>query len=74
MACEVKYDLRKGGPDQRIADRLKNSGDAKHADYVVHKGEGPTRAITNIHHSRVQQYGDGHPGEGDIRGNKRGVV
>jgi hypothetical protein len=24
--------------------------------------------------SRNLQYGDGHPGEGDIRGNKRGVV
>jgi hypothetical protein len=34
-------------------------------------GTGPTRAHTNIHHSRNLQYGEGHPGEGDIRGNKR---
>jgi hypothetical protein len=35
---------------------------------------GPTRAATNIHNSRNQQYGDGHPGEGSITGAKRGVV
>jgi hypothetical protein len=29
---------------------------------------------TNVHRSRVQQYGEGHPGEGDIHGNKRSVV
>jgi hypothetical protein len=74
MACEIKYDTRKGGPEQRLTDRLKNSGDAKHADYSVQKGSGPTRAVTNIHHSRNQQYGEGHPGEGSITGAKRGVV
>jgi hypothetical protein len=71
---EVKYRTDKGGPEQRVVDRLKNSGDAKHADYVVQKGNSPERAFTNIHHSRNQQYGAGHPGEGDIRGTKRGVV
>jgi hypothetical protein len=60
--------------DRRVADRLKNSGDAAHADHSVVHGTGPTRAHTNIHHSPVQQYGDGHPGEGDINQRKRGVV
>jgi hypothetical protein len=71
---EVKYRTDKGGPERRTADRLKNSGDAKHADYVVQKGNSPERTFTNIHHTRNQQYGEGHPGEGDIRGHKRGVV
>jgi len=74
MSSHVKYDPRKGTPAERIADRLKNSGDAAHADHVGQKGNSPERAFTNIHHSRNQQYGEGHSGEGDIRGNKRGVV
>jgi hypothetical protein len=74
MACEVKYNSAKGGPEQRIASRLRNSGDAQHADHVVQKGSGPTRAVTNIHHSRVQQHGSGDEGAGDINGQKRGVV
>jgi hypothetical protein len=41
----------------------------------VQKGSGPTRTFTNIHHpGSARQHGEGHPGEGDIRGNKRGVV
>jgi hypothetical protein len=57
--------------EERIQKRRDNSGDAAHADAVV-KGDKGT--ITNVHNSRNQQYGEGHPGEGDIRGNKRGVV
>jgi hypothetical protein len=57
--------------DERVHRRQQNSGDAKHADAVV-KGDKGT--ITNVHNTRNQQYGEGHPGEGDIRGNKRGVV
>jgi hypothetical protein len=77
MACEVKYDRNHPAgatAEARIANRLRNSGDATHADdHAVH-GTGPTRAHTNIFHSRVQRYGEGHPGEGDVNGNKRGVV
>jgi hypothetical protein len=58
---------------ERIADRLKNSGDAAHADVSVVHGTGPTRTHTNLHYSRQQQYGEGRPGE-DINGNRRGVV
>jgi hypothetical protein len=57
--------------EQRLADRTKNSGDVKHADHVV---KGDKDMTTNIHNTRNQQYGDGHPGEGDIYGRKRGVV
>lgn len=35
--------------DQRIADRLKNSGAGANPDLTVTKGEGPTRTHTNIH-------------------------
>jgi hypothetical protein len=58
--------------EQRIADSLKNSGDVAHADHHAAHGTGPERTHTNIHNSRNQSYGEDHPGEGDIFGNKRG--
>ena len=59
--------------EQRIADHLKPScGDA---DVQVTKGTGPTRTVTAIHHSgSAKRHGEGNPGEGDIRGNRREVV
>jgi len=48
MAVEVKYSGK--SMEQRVADRLKNSGDPR-ADVHVQKGEGPTRTHTNIHHA-----------------------
>ena len=69
---EVKHSGK--SMEQRVADRLKNSGDTAHADHHAVHGTGPTRAHTNIFHSRNQTYGDAHPGEGDINGNQRGVV
>ncbi len=50
---EVKY--RGPSPEERIAARLRNSGDARHADVVAQHGEGPTRTFTNVHH-----YGSNH--------------
>jgi hypothetical protein len=38
----------------------------------VRKGDKDMK--TNIHNTRNQQYGEGHPGEGSITGAKRGVV
>jgi hypothetical protein len=58
-------------PSETIARRQRNSGDAQHADTVV-KGE--RTPYTNVHNTRNKTWGDVHPGEGDIRGNKRGVV
>jgi hypothetical protein len=58
--------------EQRIADRLKTSGDSAHSDHHAVHGTGPTRAHTHIHNSRVQQYGENHPGEGDINQRPRG--
>jgi hypothetical protein len=69
---EVKHSGK--SMEQRIADRLKPSGDIAHADVHAVHGTGPTRAHTEVHHSRNQQYGEGHPGEGSITGAKRGVV
>jgi hypothetical protein len=39
------------GPEARITNRLRNSGDAKTADVTVQKGSGPTRTFSNVHHS-----------------------
>jgi hypothetical protein len=58
--------------EQRIADRLKTSGDVAHSDVHAVHGTGPTRAHTHIHHTPVQQYGDDHPGEPGIDGKMRG--
>jgi hypothetical protein len=53
---------------------LRNSG-GEEADHIVQKGSGPTRSFTNIHNpGSARQHGSGNPGEGDIHGNKRGVV
>ena len=55
--------------EQRVRDRTRNSGDVKHADHVV---TGDKDMKTNIHNTRNQQYGDGHPGEPGIDGRMRG--
>jgi hypothetical protein len=57
--------------DQRVRDRTKNSGDTAHADHVVTGDKG---IRTNVHNTRNQTWGEGVPGEGDINGNRRGVV
>jgi hypothetical protein len=77
MAVEVKYNTSHHAgatPEARIANRLRNSG-GEEADHVVQKGDGPTRTITNIHNpGSARRHGQPNPGEGDILGNKRGVV
>jgi hypothetical protein len=75
--AEIKYNKSHhagGTPEARIANRLRNSGDAAHADHHAVHGTGPVRTHTNVHNSPVQQYGEGHAGEGSITGEKRGVV
>jgi hypothetical protein len=69
----VEVHLTGKSMEARIADRLKSSGDAAHADHSVVHGTGPTRTHTNIHNSRNTDYGPGHVGV-DINGQKRGVV
>jgi hypothetical protein len=71
---EVKYRSDKGGPAERIRARLKNSGGEE--GYTVHTGgDAPNRVFHNVHEKgNVQQRGEGNKGEGDIHGNKRGVV
>ena len=58
---------------ERIAKRERNSGDTAHAD-IVRKSNARGSNYTNVHNTRNQQYGDGHPGEGSISGEKRDVV
>jgi hypothetical protein len=74
---ETKYNTSHhagANADARIKSRLHPSNDTAHADSVTTTGHSPTRAVTSVHHSRNQTYGDGHPGEGSITGQKRGVV
>ena len=60
--------------EQRIRDRLKNSG-GEEADHSVVHGTGPTRTWTNIHNpGSARQHGQGDPGEPGIDGRKRGIV
>jgi hypothetical protein len=48
MAVEVK--LSGKSMEQRIADRLKSSGDPR-AEVVTKHGEGPTRVFHHVHNS-----------------------
>jgi len=47
---------------ERIARRLRNSGDVHHADVVATHGTGPTRTHTNIfnsaNHNRPRENGE----------------
>jgi hypothetical protein len=71
---EVKYRSDKGGPEQRIRARLKNSGGEE--GYTVHTGgDAPNRVFHNVHEKgNVQQRGGDNRGEPDIHGNMRTVV
>jgi hypothetical protein len=74
---ETKYNAgHHAGADAeaRIRHRLRPSNDTANADSVTTVGHSPTRTVTSVHNSRVQRYGEGHPGEGSITGHKRGVV
>jgi hypothetical protein len=60
--------------EQRIRDRLKNSG-GQEADFTTQVGSGPTRLFHNSHNSaNVRQHGSSNEGEPGIDGAKRGVV
>jgi hypothetical protein len=78
MACEVKYNPNHhagADADARIKSRLRPSNDTANADSVTTVGHSPTRTVTTTHLSgSAKQHGSGNPGEGDIQGNKRGVV
>jgi hypothetical protein len=63
----VETRLTGPGMGQRIADRLRNSGDPS-ADTVVQKGTGPLRTFHNIHNSRNSAHGSGGPEKPEARG------
>ncbi len=46
-------DIKLNGPsmEQRIANRLRSSGEGSGADITTRHGDGPTRTVTHIHHS-----------------------
>ena len=75
MAVEVKTcSEHPASMQERINKRLRNSG-GEEADTVVKNGDGPTRVFHNIHSpGSARQHGADNKAEGDIRGNKRGVV
>jgi hypothetical protein len=68
MSVEVRHTGK--SMEQRIADRLKNSGDPRADHHAVH-GTGPTRTHTNIHHAgHVVLPGTGaKPTSGTVRPN-----
>ena len=48
---EVRYNKSHhagGTPEARIANRLRNSGDAKNAEHTTQHGTGPTRVFHNV--------------------------
>lgn len=49
--------------EQRIADRLKNSGEGANPDQCAVHGTGPTRTITKIHHSPGSKARGGSEGD-----------
>jgi hypothetical protein len=54
MAAEIKYNTAHPAgatPEERIRNRLRNSGEGAHADVVTQQGEGPTRVFHNVHPS-----------------------
>jgi hypothetical protein len=62
-------EVKLSGPPmgQRIGDRLRNSGGGD-ADVIVTKGTGPTRTVTNIHHTRNTAHGPGGAAKPEGRG------
>jgi hypothetical protein len=62
-------DVKLNGPgmEQRIANRLRNSG-GNDADITTTHGTGPTRTHTNIDNSPVRAHGSGGPAKPDGRG------
>jgi len=48
MAVEVRQNK---STEQKIADRLRNSGEGSNPNVHTVHGEGPTRTHTNVHHA-----------------------
>jgi hypothetical protein len=76
LMVEVRYNTSHHAgatAEERINNRLRNSGDAPNADAVIQKGESPLRTYTNVYFSGAQaSHGADNPGEGSITGEPRG--
>jgi len=71
---EIKYKTA-SGPEAIVNKRTRDSGDTSTASHTIASGSGPRRLFHHVHPSGGQaQHGNDNPGEGDIHGNKRGVV
>jgi hypothetical protein len=57
---KTKLNPAHGTMEQRIANRLRNSG-GEEADHVVKTGNSPQRVFTNIHHSGSAGHHKGEP-------------
>jgi hypothetical protein len=65
---DVRY---KGpSPQQRLNDRLKNSGGSSNPSYTVKHGEGARRTFHNVHESQGERHVPNLPG--DTQGSKSG--
>ena len=65
MAVETKLNPQHGTMEQRIANRLRNSG-GEEADHVVKTGTGPQRVFHNIHNpGGERQHGTSNKGSGN---------
>jgi hypothetical protein len=58
-----KLHLRGPSMEQRIANRLRNSGAGATPDSTTQTGNSPTRTITNLHHSPGQKARNSGEGE-----------
>jgi len=65
MAVEVRQNK---STEQKIADRLRNSGDGSNPNVHTVHGEGPTRVHHNIHHAGhyVQPNTQAKPTDGTV--------
>jgi hypothetical protein len=72
MAVEVKtHPSHPKSMSQRVANRLRNSGDGAMPDEHAVHGSGPTRTHTNIHHAGhyTQPGTAAKPTDGDVANN-----
>ena len=72
MAVEVRQNKSTA---EKIADRLRNSGEGSNPNVHTVHGEGPTRTHTNVHHSGhyVQPNTQAKPSDSPIANNNPGA-
>jgi hypothetical protein len=59
MANEIRYDRTHhsgAGPEERIRNRLRNSGGDGRAGHTIKVGDGAQRLFNNVHDKGAQQF------------------